>query len=206
MTNFFWQQGGVEECTEEGGKFVVVNIVDVYNCSTNRWSTPKALEFPKALRSHHVVVFKEHIYLAAGATTFLAPPEVGNPQAWKARWSDVIEAVEQPSQLVGIIWTPVANPPALRSAVISYNSSLFSVGGVIRSMPQKAIYKFDPGKPDNPWIEVGNLSVGRFRHGVVPLGIHATIYLLLVAGGYVQGKSKGDESNEKSNSVELVLL
>ena len=46
--------------------------------------------------------------------------------------------------------------------------------------------------------------MGRYRHAVVPLGNSGTA--LFVAGGYVRGNSVEDEGNEKSNSVELVLL
>ena len=75
----------------------VVKTVDVYNFSTECWSTPKALELPKVLRSPQVVVFQEYVYLMGGATTFPASPEEGeeqyNLQAWIACWSNAIEAV-----------------------------------------------------------------------------------------------------------------
>ena len=199
--------GGV---VEEKGKLVVDQTVNVYNFNTKEWITPKALELPKALRAHHVVVFEENIYVMGGATTYPSPPEVGewqyNPQAWRARWSDIKEAIKQPSQPVKNVWTPIAAPPGLRPTVISYRNSLMSVGGVKDGEPKKTIYKFVNGKADNPWIEVGSLGVGRYRHGVVPLGICDTIYLLFVAGGYEEGKSTKDEHNEKSNSVEVVLV
>ena len=199
--------GGVVEIN---GKLVVNCTVDVYNFNTKEWITPEALKLPKALRSHHVVVFEENIYLMGGATAFPAksggPEEHFNPKAWSARWSDIKEAIKQPSQPVKNVWTPIVAPPGLRPTVISYRNSLMSVGGVKGGEPQKTIYKFVNGKADNPWIEVGSLGVGRYRHGVVPLGICDSIYLLFVAGGYGDGKTEEDEDNEKSNSVEVVLV
>ena len=73
-------------------------------------------------------------------------------------------------------------------------------GGV----PQSAIYKFVDGTSDNCWVKIGSMSVGRYWHAVVPLGNCGTA--LFVASGYVRGNSVEDEGNEKSNSVELVLL
>ena len=199
--------GGI---VEERGKLVVDHTVDVYNFNTKEWITPKALKLLKALRSHHVVVFEENIYLMGGATTYPAKSEGSekhfNSLAWRARWSDIKEAIKQPSQPVKNVWTPIAAPPDLRPTVISYRNSLMSVGGVEDGEPKKTIYKFVNGKADNPWIKVGSLRVGRYRHGVVPLGICDTIYLLFVAGGYEEGKSMKDEHNEKSNSVEVVLV
>lgn len=202
--------GGVVDGTQgEKGKKedpTVVKTVDVYNFSTRLWSTSKALELPKALRSHHVVVCEENVYLMGGVTTYPAQPEGKegqfNPQAWTARWSDIKEAVKQPSKSVKSLWVPIAAPPFLRPAVISYRNSLFSIGGVKRGMPQKAIYEFV--KVDNHWKEVGNMSVGKYCHGVVP--IRSRGVALFVAGGYVQGNPKVDETNVKSPSVELVLL
>ena len=199
--------GGV---VEEKGELVVDHTVDVYNFNTKEWITPKALELPKALRAHHVVVFEENIYVMGGATTYPTPPEAGewqyNPQAWRARWNDIKETIKQPSEPVKIVWTLLADPPVLCPTVISYRNTLISIGGVKGGKPKKTIYKFVNGKADNPWIEVGSLGVGRYRHGVVPLGICDTIYLLFVAGGYEEGKSMKDEHNEKSNSVEVVLV
>ena len=190
----------------------VVNAVVVYNFSTKCWSTPKALELPKALRSHHLVVFEENIYVMGGATTYPAPPEGKeqhfNPEAWRARWSDVKAAVAQSSKRKSV-WTPITAPPFLRPTVVSYRNSLFSVGGVKDGVPKKDIYEFQngeiaDGKVDNCWKPVGNMRVGKYRHGVVPLESRGAA--LFVAGGYVQGDPKKDETNEKSSFVEIVLL
>ena len=52
-----------EKDTKEKKSRTVVKTVDVYNFSTECWSTPKALELPKVLRSPQVVVFQEYVYL-----------------------------------------------------------------------------------------------------------------------------------------------
>ena len=207
--NFLLVTGGVVGNEEHK----VVNTVYVYNFSTQCWSTPGALQLPRALRSHHLVVFEGNIYLAAGATPY-PPPFEGdmqkfNHEAWRARWSDVKLAVTHPSKLKSV-WIPITAPPVLRSTVFSYKNSMFSVGGVnLVGMPQKAIYKFVDGKVvdgkvDNCWKPVGNMSMGRYRHGVVPLESHNPA--LFVAGGFVQGNPIEDEAYAKSSSVELVLL
>ena len=209
--NLLLVAGGIVEA-EENKPAKLVNTVDVYNISTKDWSTPKALKLPKALRSHHVVVFEENIYIMGGATTYPAPPEGKeqhfNPEAWRARWSDVKAAVAQPPKRESV-WTPITAPPFLRSTVVSYRNSLFSVGGVRDGVPKKDIYEFEngeivDGKVDNRWKPVGNMSMGKYRHGVVPLESHGAA--LFVAGGYVQGDPKEDENNEKSSFVEVVLL
>ena len=79
---------------------MLVNTVDVYDFSSNRWYTPEALDLPIAqLRSPHVVIFKEYVYVIGGATAYPAPPEKGEAQynryAWRALWSDVKEAVSR---------------------------------------------------------------------------------------------------------------
>ena len=206
--NFLLVTGGI---VDEENK--VVSTIDVYNFSTKRWSTPKDLKLPKALRSHHVVVFEENIYVMGGATTYPAPPEGKeqhfNPEAWRARWIDVKAAVAQPSKLKSV-WTPITAPPFIRPTVVSYRNSLFSVGGVKDGVPKKDIYEFEngeiaDGKVDNSWKPVGNMRVGKYRHGVVPLESRSST-ALFVAGGYVQGDPKKDETNEKSSFVEVVLL
>lgn len=72
-------------------------------------------------------------------------------------------------------------------------------------MPQTAIYKFVNLKAENHWEQVGSLNLGKYRHGVVPLDSHPTTSLFVVSG-YAQGKKTGDKANEKSNSVELIIL
>ena len=122
-------------------KHMVVKAVDVYNFSTQCWSTPRAIELPKTLRSHHVVAFEENIYLAAGATTF---PHLNN-EAWRARWSDVKAAVTQHSKLKSV-WIPITAPPVLRSTLVSCDNSLLAVGGVEHGEPKEAIYEFVDGE------------------------------------------------------------
>ena len=210
--NLLLVTGGVVNSTakqtdREAKSSIVVNTVDVYNFSSKHWSTPKALELPKALRSHHLVVFEDNLYLMGGAFTFPAPPEVGekqyNPEAWRARWSDVIEAIKQPTKKS--LWTRITAPPVLRPTAIACDDSLLSVGGVKNGMPQKAIYKFVDDKTEGYWTEVGNMSVGKYRHGVVPV-CSGSRTALFVAGGYVRSDPKGEEGNVRSSSVELVLL
>ena len=61
----------------------IAKSVNVYNFSTKHWSTstPEALELPKAIRSHQLVVFGGYIYLMAGATVYPTQPETGNSEA-----------------------------------------------------------------------------------------------------------------------------
>ena len=206
--NLLLVTGGVVE----DKKHKLVNTVDVYNFSTRCWSTPKALELPKALRSHHLVIFEGNIYLAAGATTYPALPEGSmrqfNHEAWRAQWSDVEVAVAHPSKLKSV-WTPITTPPVLRSTVVSYRNSLFSVGGMSYGSPKKAIYEFVDGeivggKVGNSWKQVGKVGVGRYRHGVVPLGSRGAA--LFVAGGYVFDYPAGQECAERTSLVEVVFL
>lgn len=203
--------GGVEEETQKGKEEeeegTVLNSVDVYNFSTKKWSTPKALELPRALRSPQVVIHKEKVYLVGGATKYPAKPDLGNPEAWTASWSDIVTAIEKPSEQLENVWSPIKAPPTLRPTVVSCGNSLLSVGGCKDETccrAQKAIYKFVDRKADEPWIKVGNMSLGRCRHGVVPLGSYGQT--LFVAGGYVWNDSTGEETNEKSSSVEIVAL
>ena len=58
----------------------------------------------------------------------------------------------------------------------------------------------------NGGAEVGSMSVGRYRHGVVPVRSGSCGAALFVAGGYVRSVPEGEETNVKSSSVELVLL
>ena len=102
------------------------------------------------------------------------------------------------------LWTPIQDPPALRSTVVSCRPiiqphSLIAIGGIKDGSLQKGIYKFI----DNRWVEVGNMSVGRYCHAAVPVGNHGAA--LFIAGGFSYSKT-GDEANVKSASAELVLL
>ena len=207
--NLLLVTGGVVDDEEHK----VVNTVDVYNFSSNDWSTPKALELPRALRSHHLVVFAGNIYLAAGAFTHPAPPDWDmrqfNHEAWRAQWSDIKAAVTQPFKQKHV-WIPITAPPVMRSTVVSCKKSLLLVGGVnFVGHPEKAIYEFVDGeivdgKVDNSWKQVGNMGIGRYRHGVVLLGSCGTA--LFVAGGRVMDYPTGDESSVKSSFVEVVFL
>ena len=95
-----------------------------------------------------------------------------------------------------------SRPPSLRSTVVSCETSLISVGGVIDCKPQDVIYRFVREKDGNQlqWIKVGNIDIGKYRHAVVPLKSHT----LFVAGGYVWEKS--DANIRKSASVEGLPL
>ena len=207
--NLLLVTGGVIDSAEKGkASTTVVKTVNVCNVSTRLWSTPKALELPKAVRSHHVVVFGENIYVIGGAFRHPTEPKYGdkqlNPDAWRARWSDIRKAIEQPSE--ESVWTPITAPPVLRPTVVAYRNSLMCIGGVKDNMPQKEVYRFVDGKNDNHWIKVGNMKVGRYRHGVVAGVVESPHVALFVVGGYVLSDPEGDETAEKSSSVEMVIL
>ena len=202
--NFLLVSGGIEiEPT-------VLNTVDVYNFNTKSWITPKALELPIALRSHHLVFFEDDIYLMAGATTYPTNSKDGEEQfnrhAWRARWSDVKDVIAQGAESKPVnLWTPIPGPPALRSTVVSCRPinrphTLIAIGGILDGSHQKGIYKFI----DNQWVTVGNMSVGRYRHAAVPVGDFGAA--LFIAGGFLYSKPTGDEAIVKSASAELVLL
>ena len=205
-----------------------VNTADVYNFRSKNWSTPEELVLPiSQLRSPQVAVFKEYVYVIGGAITYPAPPEHGdaqyNPEAWRARWSDVKEAVNDaeakerhtskaavPQSFKGVqsVWENITNPPARRPTVVSCEDSLMLVGGVKDGIPQEGIYKFIDGNNVDgkvgSWKQVGSMSVGRYRHAAVPVGSCGAT--LLVAGGYVLGDPKGQEKHKRSPSTELVAL
>ena len=214
--NLLLVAGGAEARTEEGEKGEVTNKVHVYNFSTMKWTTPQSLQLPKPLRSHYLIQLDDYIYLMGGAHTFLdrvdavpkEPEVIHNSHAWRARWSDVEEAAQQnaavpPSQHGASVWTPITAPPILRPTIAMYNNAIISVGGILDGKSRKVIYKLVGYESDSPhWIEVGSMSVGRYRHAVVPLGNVGSA--LFVAGGFVWVPS--DEANVKSTSVELVFL
>ena len=203
--NLLLVTGGVMD-TEEEGKTTVVNTVNVYNCSTKTWTTPQALELPVELRSHHLVVFEEYIYVIGGA--FVHPCTYGdkqfNRQAWRAQWSDVKNAVKQPFKKMQSVWKPIVAPPFLRSTVVVYKDFLLSIGGVVGEWPHNGIYKFVDGEAD--WMKVGEMKMGRYRHGVVPGPVESCGITLFVVGGYVWGSPKGDEHIEKTSSAQIVFL
>ena len=215
---------------------MLVNTVDVYDFSSKCWSTPEALELPIAqLRSPHVVVFKEYVYVIGGATTYPTLPEKGegqcNHDAWRARWSDVTEAIaidedkaavkqgpqthtagKKPSKEVKSVWRKIADPLVVRPTVVSCENFLLLVGGVKDGTPQEGIYKFIVEKDVDEtnidgcgsWTLVGNMSVGRYFHAAVPLGSHGT--KLFIAGGSVLSTPDGIERHTESSSAELVIL
>ena len=202
--NILLVTGGVEE-----GSSTAVDKVHVYNFSKMKWATPR---LPKALRSHHLVRLGEYIYLLGGATRFQDSTDTTdkdhNLNAWKARWADIEEAVQhqdltvQPTQHEKSIWESIADLPAPLPTVVLCGSSIISVGGKDNSSPVKAIYEFVDDKVNNQWVKVGDMSVGRYNHGVVPLGTRGAA--LLVAGGFKWELYDGD--TVKTTSVEMVLL
>ena len=219
--------GGIVDDKEK----TLVNTVDVYNFSSKRWSTPEALELPKALRSPQVALFKDYVYLIGGATRFPARPEEDkghyNSQAWRAPWSEVKKAVRKAGVAVkqGVhtrtsagsqafksmkgVWREIAPPPARRPTVVSCEDSLMLVGGVNKvGKPLKGIHEFIDEKnadgKDGRWSPVGSMSVGRYRHAAVLLGSRGAA--LLVAGGFVRDDPMGDEKHEKSSSAEVIIL
>ena len=207
--NLLLVTGGAEKIADFEGQetLTAVNRVDVYNILTKQWTTPLALQLPKALRSHFLVQFEEHIYLTGGATKiFDSPAQIGasdsfSSHSWRITWTDLEEAVKHPTAMPEKhLWTPIANLPAFWSTVVSCENFILSVGGIKDSLPQDVIYKFVEEK--NDWIEVGHMDIGRYRHAVVPLGSHGAT--LFVAGGFVWNRV--DENIGKSTSVELVAL
>ena len=94
----------------------------------------------------------------ASPTVYPALPETDNSEALKARWSDVVETVKQ--HLKGTKDCVDANniPPSLRAIIIAHRKSLLCAGGVDKSMPQTAIYKFVNLKAENHWEQVGSLN------------------------------------------------
>lgn len=207
--NLLLVTGGAEESRKEEGKFEVVNTVYVYNFHTTQWIASQALQLPVALRSHQLVLCREYIYLVGGAFTFPIRVEDGkkhfNSEAWRAKWSDVKEATAmQESQAAGNVWHRIADPPIVCSTAVSCNNSLLLVGGLKCGSPQKTIYKFVDENAANPWIEVGSMSVGRYRHAAAPAGNLGAA--LFVAGGFVERNPLEDEVPLKSTSAELVLL
>ena len=203
--NLLLVTGGVMDAAEEG-KTTVVNTVNVYNCISKTWTTPQALELPVELRSHHLIVFEEYFYVIGGA--FEHPYGNGekqlNGQAWRARWSDVKNAVKQPSKKTQSVWMPIVAPPVLRPTVVAYKGFLLSIGGVVGEEPQKDIYKFvDAG---SHWMKVGEMKMGRYRHGVVPGPVESCGISLFVVGGYVRSSPEGEEGNVRTSSAQIVFL
>ena len=203
--NLLLVTGGVMDGAEEE-KTTVVNTVNVYNCSTKTWTTPQALELPVELRSHHLVVFEEYIYVIGGA--FVHPCTYGdkqfNRQAWRAQWSDVKNAVKQPFKKMQSVWKPIVAPPFLRSTVVVYKDFLLSIGGVVGEWPHNGIYKFVDGEAD--WMKVGEMKMGRYRHGVVPGPVESCGITLFVVGGYVRSSPEGEEYNVRTASAQFVCL
>lgn len=208
---------GGAEAVAEGGKGNVTDKVHVFNFSTMKWTTPQSLQLPRGLRSHYLIDFEDYIYLMGGSLTFLSPfdampkqshEEMHNANAWRARWSDIEEAAQQNagmqhSQQGKSVWTPFEAPPTLRPTVVMFSNAIISVGGISDGKSQGTIYKLVDHDTDSPrWIKVGSMSVGRYRHAVVPLGNLGAA--LFVAGGFMWVEN--DEAILTSASVELVLL
>ena len=87
-----------------------------------------------------MVVFKEYVYIIGGATAYSIRNSGSKAQynlkAWRARWSNVKEAVieteaadkqgaqtraaaEEHSKEVKSVWSQIATPPAIRPTVVS---------------------------------------------------------------------------------------
>ena len=203
--NLLLVTGGVMDGAEEG-KTTVVNTVNVYNCSTKTWTTSQALELPVELRSHHLVVFEEYIYVIGGAFVHRCSygDKLFNRQAWRAQWSDVKNAVKQPSKKTQSVWMPIVAPPVLRPTVVVYKDFLLSIGGVVGEEPQKGIYKFVDGEAD--WMKVGEMKMGRYSHGVVPGPVESSGITLFVVGGYVPSSPEGEEHSVRTASAQFVCL
>ena len=207
--NLLLVTGGVMDVAEEG-KTTVFNTVNVYNCSTKTWTTPQALELPVKLRSHHLVVFDEYIYVMGGA--LVHPFKRGNGEkqfngrAWRAQWSDVKNAVKQPSKKMQSVWKPIVAPPVLLPTVVVYEDFLLSIGGVVGEEPQKGIYKFVDRDADSHWVKVGEMKMGRYRHGVVPSPVESCGITLFVVGGYVHSSPEGEEHSVRTASAQIVCL
>ena len=209
--NLLLVSGGVIGSARDPEEGEVVSTAFAFDVTTMQWSTHELLKLPICLRSHHLVFSEGYVYLMGGALGFQVDDgqRAFNPYAWRAQWSDVKEAVEQdpfqpwPGKSA---WVPIASPPAQRSTIISCRNSLISVGGIMDGSrtPQKYIYRFDEKNACNPWVEVGSMSAGRYRHAVVPVGTLSTTFL--IAGGYMRSMPSEDEDNVKSSSVELVIL
>ena len=64
---------------------------------------------------------------------------------------------------------PIVAPPVVRPTVVAYKGFFLSIGGVIGGKPQKHIYNYTVDrKADSHWMKVGEMKMGRHRHGVVP--------------------------------------
>ena len=216
--NIFLVTGGAEGSINGGENLIVVEKVHVYNFSSMKWTTPQQLRLPKPLCSHHLVHLGEYLYLLGGAIKFkdaahtTPKDQIYNLNAWKARWADIEEAVQhqdltvQPSQPEKSIWKSITDLPVFLPTVVLCGSSIISVGGMNNSSPNdspvSAIYGFVDDKVNSQWVKLGDMSLGRYRHGVVPLGTRGAA--LLVAGGFKWGEC--DTANVKTTFVELVLL
>ena len=104
------------------------------------------------------------------------------------------------------MWKPIVAPPVLRPTVVVYKGFLLSIGGVVGEEPQKSIYKFVDGDADSHWMKVGEMMMGRYRHGLVPGPVESCGITLFVVGGYVRSPPDGDEHNKKTSSAQIVCL
>ena len=192
----------------------VTDKVHVFNFSTMKWTTPQSLQLPRGLRSHYLIYFEGYIYLMGGALTFQPKErheEIHNANAWRARWSDIEEAAQQNagmqhSQQGKSVWTPIVAPPTPRPTVVMFNNAIMSVGGISDDLPQKSIYKLDDHDTDSPsWIEMGSMSVGRYRHAVVPLGNRCAAHYLPYAE-CTKERSCGTKSPSRSGPCTLYYI
>ena len=182
-----------------GDVSTLLNTTDVLDLTTMKWSTPEGLNLPVPLWQHHLALFDECLYLVGGTTVHpWQSPEDDNFQAWRAKWSDVMQtAAPQHFQPQRGMWTQIADPPTLRPTPVSCGGTLYTVGGVTRDdKPISTVYRYITAR--NEWVSVGDMSVGRVNHCAVPLS-SSTIF---VAGGRFLNEGKW----YYSSLTELLLL
>ena len=165
----------------------VLNTTEVLDLTTMKWSSPEGLNLPVPLYWHHMALCGVYLYLVGGAMVFPHQlPENDNPQAWRAKWSDVKQtAASQHSQPQGGVWTQIADPPTLRPTPVSCGGTLYTFGGRTRDCkPISTVYTYIAAR--NQWVSVGDMSVGRVNHCAVPLSSNS----IFVAGGRVVNGGK----------------
>ena len=180
--NFLLVTGGVAEDAS-----TVLNITDVLDLTTMKWTTPQGLSLPIPLQLHHLALCGEYLYLVGGAV--VRPVQSAkdyNSQAWRVKWSDVKQtAASQHSQPQSGVWTRIADPPTLLPTAASCGGTLYTVGGVTRDdKPISTVYTYNTAR--NQWVSVGDMGVGRAWHCAVPLGSTS----MFVAGGHVLNGGK----------------
>ena len=195
LDNLLLVTGGV---ADDGS--TVLSTTDVLFFTTMKWTSPEGLKLPVPLWQHHLALCGEYIYLVGGATVHpWQSPENDNPQAWRAKLSDIKQAAApHHSQPQRSVWARIADPPTLRPAAVSCGGTLYTVGGRTKdNKPISTVYTYNTAM--NKWVAVGAMSVERVCHCAVPLS-RTTI---LVAGGHVLHEGK---LSTYSMTSELLLL